>query len=226
MVRDNIDLEDDLSPSPSRLVDSLRDTGYSYQAAFADLIDNSVAAGASNVHVELNENFLGTDIVVNFFDDGEGMNEPSLVNAMRYGSAKRVSPKSLGKFGMGLKTASTAFCRKLTVISLKDESLSGRCWDIDKIKEENRWVLIKPDLSDYAEQIDRLNEIAINGSGTVVIWEKVDRLIAASGTDYKQQALERVVEEIRDHLSATFGKFLLGRNDSERIGSELSLIHI
>ena len=131
----------DLSPSPSRLVDSLRDTGYSHQAAFADIVDNSVAAGASIVKIDIFESVMGDEIFVSFYDNGSGMNNKDLINAMRYGSEKRASPKSLGKFGMGLKTASTAFCKNLTVISTKDGELNVCCWDIDHIKDTNKWQL-------------------------------------------------------------------------------------
>ena len=125
--------EDFLAPSPRRLVESLRDTGYSYQAAFADIVDNSVAASATEVAIDISEGLFGGDVSVGFFDNGIGMDEKALREAMRYGSEKRPSPKSLGKFGMGLKTASTAFCRRLTVISKQGENLVARCWDIDLI---------------------------------------------------------------------------------------------
>lgn len=206
-----VDQEDTLAPSPRRLVESLRDTGYSYQAAFADIVDNSIAAEANHIEVDIVESVFGGDVSVAFYDNGVGMNAKALREAMRYGSEKRPSPKSLGKFGMGLKTASTAFCRKLTVISKKDGSFDAKCWDIDKIIERDEWILLTPALEEYAEQIEKLKEITGSGNGTVVIWEEVDRLISASGSDYSSQALSHLTDEIRDHLSATFGKFLIGR---------------
>ena len=84
---------DDLAPSPSRLVESLRDTGYSYQAAFADIVDNSIAAGATKVEIDLEESIFGNDVTVCFYDNGNGMDEKALIEAMRYGSVKRPSPK-------------------------------------------------------------------------------------------------------------------------------------
>jgi hypothetical protein len=213
--------ESDLAPSPSRLVESLRDTGYTYQAAFADIVDNSIAAGATQIEVEIEESIFGNDVIVTFFDNGAGMTEQGLINAMRYGSEKRSSPKSLGKFGMGLKTASTAFCKKLTVISKQINAIYARCWDINVIKQEDRWVLITPPLSEYAAQIEKLNRICGDGSGTLVIWEDVDRLVTNSGSDYGTQAIAHLISEIRDHLSATFGKFLIGREDFKRDQSSI-----
>ena len=205
--------EDQLAPSPSRLVESLRDTGYSYQAAFADIVDNSIAAEATHIEVDIAESAFGGDVTVTFYDNGRGMDASELREAMRYGSKKRSSPKSLGKFGMGLKTASTAFCRKLTVISKQDEVYHAACWDIDVIIERDEWLLLTPPLEEYAEQIEKLCSMAGSDSGTVVIWDEVDRLISASGSDYSSQALSLLESEIREHLAATFGKFLIGREN-------------
>ena len=208
-MREHIDV---VAPSPRRLVESLRDTGYSHQAAFADIVDNSIAAEASYIAIDIEESIFGNEITVSFFDNGNGMDAVSIKEAMRYGSEKRPSPKSLGKFGMGLKTASTAFCRKLTVISKQGLAIEARCWDVDLIIECDDWVLTKPDVFDYAAQIEKLTQITgTDGSGTVVIWENVDRLINSSGTDYIRESLVTLIEEIRDHLAGTFGKFLIGR---------------
>ncbi len=213
--------ESDLAPSPSRLVESLRDTGYTYQAAFADIVDNAIAAGATQIEVDIEESIFGNDVIVAFFDNGGGMTEQGLINAMRYGSEKRPSPKSLGKFGMGLKTASTAFCKKLTVLTKQNNAIYARCWDINAIKQNDRWILITPPISEYAAQIEKLESISRDGSGTVVIWEDVDRLVTNSGSDYGTQAISHLILEIRDHLSATFGKFLIGREAFKRDQSSI-----
>ena len=88
----------------------------------------------------------------------------------------------------------------------------AKCWHIDQIIEDDDWVLLTPDISEYADQIEKLSEITgQDGSGTAVIWENVDRLISSSGTDYISEALKTLIDEIRDHLAGTFGKFLIGR---------------
>ena len=134
---DNID-EDDFAPTPSRLVGGLRDTGYTLEASFADIVDNSIAAEATKIDIQIYREIDGGLRVV-IADNGEGMDLSTLLGAMRYGSPKRKSPKSLGKFGMGLKTASTAFCRKLTVISQKNKERHARTWDIDEIIRLDQW---------------------------------------------------------------------------------------
>src|SRR5690349_14596669 len=102
----------ELLPDASRVVEGLRDTGYLFNTAVADVIDNSIAADAKNIQVLLKQDFRG-NISLCIYDNGTGMTEPELLNAMRYGAKARPSKASLGKFGLGLKTASTAFCRRL-----------------------------------------------------------------------------------------------------------------
>ena len=203
---DNID-EDDFAPTPSRLVEGLRDTGYTLEASFADIVDNSIAAEATKIDIQIYREIDGRLRVV-IADNGEGMDLPTLLSAMRYGSPKRKSPKSLGKFGMGLKTASTAFCRKLTVISQKNKERYARTWDIDEIIRLDQWKLLTPDQNDYEEDIESLLTLSEGGSGTAVIWENIDRLLVFSRQNDLERALGKMISEITEHLSSTFGKFL------------------
>ena len=103
-------------PDATRLIYGLRDTGYNFNTAAADIIDNSIAANATevNVIIELMED--GRKFVC-FGDNGDGMNANTLFDAMRYGAPTRANKASLGKFGLGLNTASTSVCLRLTVIS-------------------------------------------------------------------------------------------------------------
>src|SRR5947209_597277 len=101
-----------LPPDPGRMIEGLRDTGYEFNTSVADIIDNSIAARASAVSVRIEMDYLG-EIRVSVADNGTGMDRVELLNAMKYGSSRRDDPASLGKFGLGLKTASTAFCRRL-----------------------------------------------------------------------------------------------------------------
>jgi hypothetical protein len=201
--------EGDLRPSASRLIESLRDTGYSKEAAFADIIDNSISANATKVRIELTE--LYGDIRVIITDNGDGMDEALLVSAMRYGSPKREDPKSLGKFGMGLKTASTAFCKRLTVITNDGVDLSLRAWDLETIQKTDLWTLEAPAKETYIDDIDELNDFIIDKptpSGTTIIWEKVDRLINLSGTESTRSQLKHLSEDLIEELSAIFSNFI------------------
>ena len=127
-------------PGARRLINSLRNMSYDFVKAVADLIDNSVQANARVVSVRME--FDGDRSWVRISDDGDGMSAEELTEAMRYGSERDYGPNELGRFGLGMKTASFSQCRKLTVASRKngdDESINIRQWNLDQIDETNRW---------------------------------------------------------------------------------------
>lgn len=197
--------EDDFRPSAARLVESLRDTGYSREAAFADIIDNAIAANATKISIELQ--YMYGEFRVIMTDNGDGMLENELLNAMRYGSERRANPKSLGKFGMGLKTASTAFCRRLVVLTQKDGVQSGRAWDIDRIINTDRWELETPSTEEYYDDFEELNNFSGDG-GTMVIWENTDRLIRQGSERQVKDQIKNLGKELKSELSALFFKYL------------------
>ncbi|WP_105201629.1 ATP-binding protein [Pseudoalteromonas sp. T1lg10] len=201
--------ENDFRPSAARLVESLRDTGYSREAAFADIIDNSIAANATKIAIELQYIFGEFRVIIT--DNGDGMTEDELKNAMRYGSEKRVDPKSLGKFGMGLKTASTAFCRRLVVLTQKDGHQTGRAWDIDRIISTDRWELETPDADSYCDDYDELSDFSANG-GTMIIWENTDRLIKQGSERQVREQIKNLGKELTTELSAVYFKYLASGN--------------
>ena len=169
-----------LPPDPARVMEGLRDTGYSFNTAAADIIDNSIAAKATKIDITLNLDSTG-NITVNFADNGCGMNEEELENAMRYGSNRRQDPSSLGKFGLGLKTASTAFCRCLSVISRGDDNTIRKVqWDLDYIANTGEWTLRA--LTPTEDEKELLEETCGEGTGTLVVWDKTDRLINSRGS--------------------------------------------
>lgn len=201
-----------IPPQAARTIEGLRDTGYEPADALEDIIDNSIAADATRVVVRIWMEPDGSPVVT-IADNGIGMDGDGLLNAMTYGAAARESRASLGKFGLGLKTASTAMCRQLTVVSRPSPGGEPQAamWDLDIVREKDDWWLQRPDPT--AEQIDMLDEVAEGGSGTLVIWRKVDRLI----NEYKEPtgkraraALDRRRREFRDHLALTYLRFLRG----------------
>lgn len=198
-----------LPASPQRVMEGLRDTGYSFNTAIADIVDNSIAANADKVDIMIQRNPLG-EIYVYITDNGCGMNEKELANAMTYGSPKRTDPSSLGKFGLGLKTSSTAFCRKFSVVSRGSDMKTRKFqWDMDYVNEHGDWLVkvFEPSVDD----IDLLDEVAgEEGTGTTVIWEKVDRLLKK---DYKVKsaetnALTKIIESLRKHIGMVFQRFI------------------
>lgn len=165
-----------LIPYAPILVESTRSIGYSFEAALADIIDNSIGKGAKEINV--NFRFIGHPYIA-IIDDACGMSESELESAMRYGSQSSLDARDesdLGRFGLGLKMASLSQCRKLTVISKKDGSINAAKWDLDYIISKGDWVLIRYEEHEINKLlfVDKLNALE---SGTIVIWEEFDRIL-------------------------------------------------
>jgi hypothetical protein len=200
----------ELPPDPKRVIEGLRDTGYEFDTAIADVVDNSVAANATVVDLKVVMDFRG-EVRVSIADNGDGMDLDGLKNAMRYGASARPNPASLGKYGLGLKTASTAFCRRLSVISRASAGATPlmATWDLDHVGQTGKWSLIigEPD----EEGLAHLEAVAAGCAGTVVVWTKVDRLMreyAAAAGAAARKALQRRVEALSQHLGMVYQRFL------------------
>lgn len=199
-----------IPPDATRVIEGLRDTGYQFNTAVADVVDNSVAADATTVDLQLKQDFRG-NVTLRIYDDGIGMSEEELLRAMQYGSPVRKSKASLGKFGLGLKTASTAFCRRLVVISRNAPAapLHVAIWDLDHVKGCDRWeVLAGPAGKDETAMFE---EGLKDKRGTLVVWEKADRVIKAyknAASSYARRAFDNIVESLRLHLAMVFQRFL------------------
>lgn len=197
-------------PSASRLIDSLRDLGYHATEAIADLVDNSISAGARNVDVTIE--FEGAGSWVRIADDGHGMNAATITEAMRYGSNRGYERNDLGKFGLGLKTASMAICRRLTVASRPSRSsrrAEVRQLDLDHVEETDAWeVLVLGADERPAAAMEPLDD----HRGTVILWEDLDRLLIYSDPSggWARRHLNDLAAETADHLSMIFHRFLAG----------------
>lgn len=201
-------------PTADILMTSMRAIGYSFESAVADIIDNSVSAGAHNIQVKFPIDPLESFVVI--CDDGCGMNQAELFDAMKYGSEQKREGRAdndLGRFGLGLKAASLSQCRRLTVISKKDGKISGYIWDLDVILREKDWLIVEcSEAQIYAiKHRAWLDELE---SGTVVIWEDFDIIEKSSGSVYA--ALSKYQDIVADYLSLIFHRYL-NRNDSRRL---------
>jgi hypothetical protein len=183
----------------------MRALGYSFEAALADLIDNSLSADAHSVEVHFSP-YESPYVVI--LDDGCGMTPEETTAAMRHGSRDpRLGrdAQDLGRFGLGLKTASLSQCRRLTVVSLKHGVLSARRWDLDHVARRQDWMLLQ--LNDAEVSILPLvDELRAQGHGTVVLWQDFDRLAASERS--LERALGDRMDLARDHLSLVFHRFL------------------
>src|SRR3990167_4487515 len=132
-----------LAPSAACLSASMRDLGYSLETAVADLIDNSISADATAIDIVCD--ISGTKPYLAILDNGRGMTPAELINAMRHGSAnpkQKRSAHDLGRFGLGLKTASFSQCRSLTIASTRAGVRSGAEWNLDHIDRLDDWILL------------------------------------------------------------------------------------
>lgn len=203
--------EHELPPDPERVIVGLRDTGYEFETAVADIVDNSIAANATRIDLRLQADFRG-NIRLLIADNGDGMDRDGLLNAMRYGSKARPNPASLGKYGLGLKTASTAFCKRLSVVSRPNASTTAlmATWDLMHVAKKGKWSLLMSDIPDE-EAAELLEQTSPDGSGTVVIWDEVDRLIKEYQNQagaHARRALKAREEGLRRHLEMVYQRFL------------------
>lgn len=196
-------------PSARRLMESLRDIGYDPPAAIADLVDNSIDADARNVDVTVAPE--GSDSWVRVADDGGGMSAGRLDEAMRYGSSREYDDEDLGKFGLGLKTASLSQCRRLTVATRTSPRgrIEIRRWDLDRVARRDAWELQR--LTSGRCSPNLIDPIRLK-AGTVVLWEGLDRVLDYARPDGQMamRRLEGLAQEIGDHLGAVFHRFLSG----------------
>jgi hypothetical protein len=200
-----------VEPRADSLIESLRAVGYSLATAIADLIDNSISAGAKTVRLDCI--WDGNNSSIKITDDGVGMGEEDLVAAMRPGSRSPLEVRDaddLGRFGLGLKTASFSQCRRLTVRSrINNGATATRCWDLDYVKETQQWRLLSG-VSPSTEE--RLASFDGQKQGTIVLWECLDRLIGEAEADDKdaQHRFLEIIEEVESHLGMVFHRFMTG----------------
>ncbi len=207
-----------LAPRAATLLESARDIGYMLSTALADVIDNSVTAGASRIQlftrVENNRPQMG------ILDNGTGMAESVLHEAMRLGSCNPKDPRKpsdLGRFGLGLKTASLSQCRRLTVATRQNGKTSVATWDLDLVAAENKWIVEIPDDVGSVPWIEQLG-----CHGTLVVWEKIDRFSDNEDNEFNSTQFNHALDEALEHLELVFHRFLAGENSVRKVAISLN----
>lgn len=201
-------------PTADILMTSMRAMGYSFESAVADIIDNSISAHANEIVIRFPEN--PSERFVAICDNGDGMTQHELFDAMKYGSEGKRGGRSeddLGRFGLGLKAASLSQCRKLTVVSKKNGVYSAYIWDLDIIIEKKDWFVVECS-DDQIRDIHCSDFLDEYPSGTVVIWENFDFIEKSSGDLYA--VLNEKMSVTADYLSLIFHRFL-NRTDKSSI---------
>jgi hypothetical protein len=195
----------DATPHAAALIEGLRDIGYSLETAISDIIDNSITAGARVVRI-ITET-CDDEPRIAIVDDGEGMTEDELIAAMRPGSRNPLATRDepdLGRFGLGLKSASFSQCRRLTVVSRKDGRTCAAIWDLDDVAARNEWAIELPDDVAGIPETDKLG-----ARGTLVLWQKLDRLSGGVSQNAAKRAeiINRGIAEAERHLRLVFHRF-------------------
>lgn len=209
-------------PNAAKTFKALRSLGYDINSSIADIIDNAltsrVMADSVKVVFKRNEDF---EIVARIMDNGSGMAPEALEEAMRIGAEAAYESGDLGKFGLGMKTASLSHCNVLTVISkTKSSRVSGYRWDLGHVRETGRWVLLE--LDEIAIQnILTKEDLALEDQGTIVFWDDLFMLNSEYNSNTSQKLADnylfRKEESLKLHLRMVFHRFLdpgstIGRN--------------
>jgi hypothetical protein len=203
-----------LPPSAASLTASLRDLGYSLEAAIADLIDNSISAEATEIDVFCD---LSRDApVLVIADNGRGMTAQEVIAALRHGATdprKKRGPKDLGRFGLGLKTASFSQCRRLTAISIVKGVYAGAEWNLDEVEKNDDWLIavLDPDEITTQPYFETLGE-----TGTLIVWRDLDRLFEDEMGRRRDEIVNEKLAIVERHLSLVFHRFLAGEVKGRR----------
>ncbi|TNF03368.1 MAG: ATP-binding protein [Deltaproteobacteria bacterium] len=210
----------DASPNPEYLIKSIAEQGYSMETALADLIDNSITAGADKIEILTDSE---DDIRLFLADNGCGMSGEELSKNMRFPSNSVENdrePEDLGRFGLGLKTASFSQTRHFTVLSREKESdkFEGRTWNVDHLKKTGKWQ-IKVESQEEIEKIlseyERIKSLKVASQEdfvlkTLIVWNGLYKFSEEFISSEKRiEALhEQLTRSTQDHLGIVFHKFM------------------
>lgn len=200
--------EIDLPPHAASLIEGLRDFGYSLETSLADIVDNSITASAKRIDIFADT--VSDDPWIAIADNGHGMTRAELLEALRPGTKNprdERDAKDLGRFGLGLKSASFSQCRQLTVLTRKNGETTAAAWDLDRVGETNRWSAMILDDPSTVPSAQHLGD-----SGTIVVWKKLDRLDGSYKNDgtKRTQTLNAALSSAERHLRLVFHRYLSG----------------
>lgn len=211
--------QEHLSPDDVKAGDIFSRLGYGISDAVADLVDNSVDANAKKVHIRFVRGVESIHSVI-IADDGDGMNDDELREAMRFGSRNSKSAKQLGKYGIGLKSASLSQAETVIVLTKKGDSIIGRRWTLENVKEN--WsceILLESDVRKVFATT--FGEFQISHSGTIVIWERLEHLKTLPNN--LDQVLEKTIREINTELGIRFHRFIENKHLAISIDQQFGL---
>ncbi len=191
----------DNTPNARKLLDSLRYLGYDNLYALSDLVDNALDAEAQHIRITTRR-APNADVIIQIADDGFGMNEDVLDQASRLGSEIPRNPAiDLGRFGMGLVTASLSLGRRLTIITrARKGQLLVNITDIDHMIEANQFIREYFGPAREAEQKIFAEALGDAPSGTVIQISKSD--------GFKRKYTKAFEKELTQHLGQVYRMFI------------------
>ncbi len=200
----------ELVPDAHLLLSSLRSVGYKEETAIADIIDNCIAAHSSEIHVDFIWNAENSSIAI--YDNGNGMDKSSLISSMKIGSADPFDKRTtddLGRFGMGMKTASFSMGKRLRVITKTESQISTACWDLDYIEcqHDGKWNLLVDDI-DLEDIFAEYPSFSKFTTGTLILIESLDRIIDPSELAKSKKNFYKTIERVRNHVGMVFHRFI------------------
>jgi len=197
------------SPQPKNHIQTLMRVGYDFNAAIADIIDNSISADAKKIWIKIHDVDLDLP-ALSIIDNGVGMNSNELFENMIIGCKDTTFEREktdLGRFGSGMKMASFSQARKLIVISKKkDSEICAFVWDVDEIINQNKWCLGELDPNQIME-LEHLDQSILKNSGTQLIWERLPKWQVGDDEE-KARTIENAAEDLKEYLALYFHKFL------------------
>ena len=211
-------------PDAERMLNSMRALGYSFETALADIVDNCIAAGATEVDINMPSD-PNAELFLSVSDNGCGMTASELQKAMQHACRNPEENRAdgdLGRFGLGMKTASLSQCREMIVITKCGSEVSAASWNLDTVAQTGDWSLIVYG-EDEIKGMPCYEKLARKAQGTTVVWQVFDRLSEREIRPY--QALTTKLADAAEHLALVYHIFLTGREVSKLVirinGNEL-----
>lgn len=200
--------EKDNIPQADKLMGSMRHMGYSFESAVADVIDNCISASCENVHLLFPTDRLAP-LYMGILDDGYGMSNNALFEAMRYGctsSEEERAVDDLGRFGLGMKSASLSQCRVLTVVSVYNGMTNAYTWDYNIILKKKKWVVLELTQLEI-DALPYIDLLKAQKQGTLVLWSDFD-VLSKSSDGQVYDALRDMCRALEDYLSLIFHRYM------------------
>lgn len=192
-------------PSANILLSSLRSVGYIPETAIADIVDNSLSANAATITID----FEWETHRIIITDDGEGMTNQDLLQSMAIGSSDPLNSRSihdLGRFGMGMKTASFSLGKKMTVLTKNSDTINNACWDLDYVRDKDRWeIQVEDSLNPLILELS--GKLSGYNNGTVICISKIDKVISSDNAQEKKK-FYKMIDNVKKHLSLVFHRFM------------------